>query len=302
VDAALDVLIDEFAHETHGKLPRSVCLIAPHANANPTWQGDLAWVRGVLERMGATVISVLTHDTPFSELGHMGSAEYSLVLSHDAGKKAADRLAAEHGVHQLCSGLPLPIGLTNTAVWLTELGEVFGSQDAAQDLIGAGERQVVEQLRRRGVEIHFFSKAEAAIVADASVGIPLLRFLCEDLEMMVRLICLRACSGEAQSMLEAECQDLGVSPTVVPQADVYRVKQALRQIQVDAVFGSNLEAHLAQELGIPFGFQIVTPVARFRMTDREYMGYTGLLNLVETVQNDWWDRQKSKARRYEERW
>jgi nitrogenase molybdenum-iron protein alpha/beta subunit len=302
VDTALDVLIENFAHQGHGKLPSSVCLIAPHASANPSWQGDLAWVRGVLERMGATVVSVLTHDTPFAELDRMASAEYSLVLSHDAGRKAADRLGTEHGVQQLCSDLPLPIGLSNAAAWLAELGEVFDSQGAAQEMIGAGERQVVEQLRRRGVEIHFFSKAEAAIVADASVGIPLLRFLFEDLEMMPRLVCLRASSADAQALLEAECQDLGISPMVVPQADVYQVKQALRQVQVDAVFGSNLEAHLAQELGIPFGFQIVTPVAHFRMTDREYMGYTGLLNLVETVQNDWWDRQKSKARRYEERW
>jgi len=302
VDIALDILIGQFAHQAHEKLPRSVCLIAPHANANPTWHGDLAWVRQVLEQMGAAVVSVLTHDTPHSELGRMASAQYSLVLSHDAGQKAADRLAAEHGVQQLCSELPLPIGLSNAAAWLTELGEVFGSQDTVQEMIGAGERQVVEQLRRRGVEIHFFSKAEAAIVADASVGIPLLRFLSEDLEMLPRLVCLRASSREAQAMLEVECQDLGISPTVVPQADVYQVKQALRKVQVDAVFGSNLEAHLAQELGIPFGFQIVTPMARFRMTDREYMGYTGLLNLVETVQNDWWDRQKSKARRYEERW
>jgi len=46
----------------------------------------------------------------------------------------------------------------------------------------------------------------------------------------------------------------------------------------------------------------VNPMARFRMTDREYLGYTGLLNLVETVQNDWWDRQKSKVRRYEGYW
>jgi nitrogenase molybdenum-iron protein alpha/beta subunit len=134
------------------------------------------------------------------------------------------------------------------------------------------------------------------------VGIPLLRFLFEDLEMIPRLVCLRANSAAAQELLSAECQDLALSPVVVPQADVYQVKQALRQVPVDAVFGSNLEAHLAQELGIPFGFQIVNPVARFRMTDREYLGYTGLLNLVETVQNDWWDRQKSKAHRYEGRW
>jgi nitrogenase molybdenum-iron protein alpha/beta subunit len=302
VDVALDILIDHFAQEGHPQVERSVCLIAPHANANPTWQGDLAWVRGVLERMGATVVAVLAHDTAFSELGRMASAQYSLVLSHDAGQKAADRLAADYGIQPLCAGLPLPLGLSNTAAWLTGLGEVLGAEDAAEEMIRAGETRVVEQLRRRGVEIHFFSKAEAAIVADASVGIPLLRLLFEDLEMVPRLICLRASEAEARALLTSECQRMGCSPMVVPEADVYQVKEALREVPVDAVFGSDLESHLAHELGIPFGFQIVNPMTRFRMTDREYMGYTGLLNLVETVQNDWWDRQKSKRRRYEGSW
>ena len=120
--------------------------------------------------------------------------------------------------------------------------------------------------------------------------------------MIPRLVCLRANGSGAQALLSAECQDLGLSPRIVLQADVYQVKEALRQLEVDAVFGSDLEAHMTQELDIPFGFQIVNPVARFRMTDRAYMGYTGLLNLVETVQNDWWDRYKSKRRRYEASW
>jgi nitrogenase molybdenum-iron protein alpha/beta subunit len=245
---------------------------------------------------------VLAHDTDFVDLAHMASADYSLVLSHDAGQRAADRLSTEHGVQQLCAGLPLPIGLSNTALWLSELGQALGAEDTAAQMIREGERRVVEELRRRGVEIHFFSKAEAAIVTDASVGIPLLRFLFEDLEMIPRVVCLRASGTAARDLLEAECEEMGLSPFIAPEADVYQVKQALREVPVDAVFGSDLEAHLAHELDIPFGFQIVNPVARFRMTDREYMGYTGLLNLVETVQNDWWDRQKSKRRRYEGSW
>jgi nitrogenase molybdenum-iron protein alpha/beta subunit len=302
VDTALDTLVEHFARQESITVPRSVILVAPHANANPTWQGDLQWVQRVLNRMEASVATVLAHDTPFSELSGMATAEYSLVLSHDAGRRAARRLAEEHGVQQLCADLPLPIGLGNTAAWLVELGTAFGAGDVVEKIIHSGEKQVVEQLRRRGVEVHFFSKAEAAIVADATVGIPLVRLLCEDLEMMPRLVCLRANTDEAEALLAAECEELGISPIVVSPADVYEVKHTLRQVQVDAVFGSNLEAHLAQELDIPFGFQIVAPEARFRMTDRQYMGYTGLLNLVETVQNDWWDRQKSKARRYEEQW
>ena len=38
------------------------------------------------------------------------------------------------------------------------------------------------------------------------------------------------------------------------------------------------------------------------MIDRAYFGYTGMLNLIETMQNDWLDRYRSKERRYKARW
>jgi len=81
--------------------------------------------------------------------------------------------------------------------------------------------------------------------------------------------------------LDLFIEGFALSPWVICPADVYQVKQALRWASADAVFGSDLEAHLAQELGISFGFQIVSPVARFRTTDRAYMGYTGLLDFID---------------------
>jgi nitrogenase molybdenum-iron protein alpha/beta subunit len=38
------------------------------------------------------------------------------------------------------------------------------------------------------------------------------------------------------------------------------------------------------------------------MVDREYLGYTGMLNIIETLQNDRLDRYRSKGRRYKAKW
>jgi nitrogenase molybdenum-iron protein alpha/beta subunit len=103
-------------------------------------------------------------------------------------------------------------------------------------------------------------------------------------------------------MLERELAELGLSAKVVYNADVYQSKMALAEVKPEMVFGSNIERHAVEELDIPFVFQLVNPMARFRIIDREYFGYVGMLNLIESIQNDWLDRYRSKQRRYKARW
>jgi nitrogenase molybdenum-iron protein alpha/beta subunit len=103
-------------------------------------------------------------------------------------------------------------------------------------------------------------------------------------------------------MLASELQDLGLDSQVVLDADVYQARSALAQCRPEMVLGSNIERHAVAELGIPYVFRLVNPVSRFRLTDRAYWGYAGMLNLIEVMQNEWWDRYRSKRRRYKARW
>ena len=96
--------------------------------------------------------------------------------------------------------------------------------------------------------------------------------------------------------------DLELAPQVIYDADVYQARKALAEARPEMVFGSNIERHAVEELDIPFVFRLVNPISRFRMIDRAYFGYVGMLNLIETMQNDWLDRYRSKARRYKARW
>ncbi|MCL5999078.1 MAG: nitrogenase associated protein [Chloroflexi bacterium] len=304
IDIALDAMLKQLVASGDGgrRPPRSVCLVAPHANANPTWMGDLNWVKTVLAQMGATVLVTLTHDTALADFRKVPLVEGCLVLSHDAGQAAADELAGCYGIEQWCRGLPLPVGFTNTRAWLSELGQRLGAEDVAQGMIARGEAMVVETCRRKGLEQSAMHRAPAAIVADATVGIPLLRFIAEDLEMIPELVCLRSGQAPARAMLESEVADLGLHPKVVFDADVYQSKMALAEVKPEMVLGSNVERHAVEALGIPFVFQLVNPISRWRMIDREYFGYRGMLNLIEDIQNDWLNRYRSKHRRYKARW
>ena len=301
-DIALDVLLRRLVVDKGRKIANSVCLIAPFANANPTWMGDLEWVKGVLSQMGVEEVVTITHQTALSDFKKVSAAGASLVLSHDCGQKAADYLAAEFGVEQLCSDIPLPVGFTNTKRWLRELAERFGATEVADRLIAEGENRVVEVCRRKGLEQFFMHRAPAAIVADATVGIPLVHFITEDLEMIPQLICLRSSQDAARQILEKELEDLNLSPRVIYAADVYRSKAALEEIKPEIVIGSNIEKHAVEEMDIPFSFLLVSPTSRFRLINREYFGYTGMLNLIEFIQNDWRERYRSQQRRYKARW
>jgi len=307
-DIALETILkhlvtdDGAGRGREGKVPRSVCLIAPHANANPTWMGDLAWVKEVLTQMGGTVVATLTHDTPLSDFEKVPQAEGCIVLSHDAGQQAAEVLAERYGIEPWCQGLPLPVGFTNTRTWLAELGRRLGAEREAQRIVAQGEQVVVETCRRRWLEQSGMHRAPSAIVADATVGIPLVRFLTEDLEIIPTLVCLRSGQAGTRELLERELAELSLDPKVVYNTDVYQARSALAEVGPEMVFGSNVERHAVEELGIPFVLQVVNPTWRFRMVDRAYFGYGGMLNLIEIIQNDWLDRYRSKHRRYKARW
>ncbi|MGB6896368.1 MAG: nitrogenase component 1, partial [Dehalococcoidia bacterium] len=102
--------------------------------------------------------------------------------------------------------------------------------------------------------------------------------------------------------LEKELRELKLEPTVVWGADVHAARLGLDKTRPQAVFGSNIERHAIEELDIPFIFQLVNPIHRFRMLDREYFGYGGVLNLLESILNDYRDRYRSKFKRYKARW
>lgn len=302
IDIALDTILKKLVKRSSEKVPGSVCLIAPHANANPTWTADLEWVKQVLARMGVRVVATLTHRTPLSEIENVASAGTSLLLSHDAGQNAADYLSAAYGIEQVGKGIPLPIGMTNTQRWLTALGERFDEEETVEKMVTEGERMVMATCRRKWPMARFLYRTPAAIVADATVGIPLVRFVTEEMEMTPELVALYTSHRPVRELLEQELNSLHISPKVVFGTDVYKTRRSLLETKPKVIFGSTIERHASAGLPVAYVVEVVRIMRQFRMINREYFGYTGILNLFECVQNEWTMGWRSKERRYEAKW
>jgi nitrogenase molybdenum-iron protein beta chain len=115
-----------------------------------------------------------------------------------------------------------------------------------EPLIRQGEEIVVDTLRRRALMIiPRYRSCRVAVSADATLGIGLVRMLFEELEMIPKVLLFRSAMRESRSILEQELQSMGVSPRLIFFADGYQIKQALSEVDTDAVLGSAWEKYMA---------------------------------------------------------
>lgn len=265
-----------------------VNILAPQASINPTWMADMQWAREVLEQLDIGVGTVLSHGASIEGLETFGEAGANILLSLDAGRGFAKRMQEKESIPLILGDIPLPVGLTNTARWLRAVGTYFDREEQAEAIIKAGEDRVADVLRRRALMIiPRYRNLKVAVSADATFGISILRMLFEELEMIPELVLIRSDNHEARTILEREVKSLGISPKVAFGADGYRIKKALEDSRVDAVVGSSWEKYMAEEIGIKVAFDLFTPTNRDIYLDRSYMGYEGMLNMLEIIGNDW---------------
>ncbi|MGA9097977.1 MAG: nitrogenase component 1, partial [Methanotrichaceae archaeon] len=176
------------------------------------------------------------------------------------------------------------------------------AKKTAESMVAEGERMVTATCRRKWPMARFLYRIPAAIVADATIGIPLVRFVTEEMEMTPELVALYTSRRTVRELLERELKDLGLSPNVVYGTDVYKTRKNLAEVKPRIVFGSTIERHACEGLGVAYVVEVIRMMRQFRMINREYFGYTGILNLFECVQNEWTMAWRSKERRYEAKW
>jgi len=299
IDIGLRALLP-FVEKNNDKIPNSVNIIAPQANLNPTWWADLKWVTDTLAFLGIKIQAVLPNHTSLKELADASKASANILLSHDVGHEFVGQMHQIHDIPLILDGIPLPIGLKNTATWLRALGVYFKVEDKVEELIVAGEELVVDILRRRGLMIiPRYRNCKIAVSGDGTMGVGMVRMLFEELEMIPELLMFRSDSPQLRNLLQKELDDLEISPRVVFAADGYQVKQALKEVEINAVLGSAWEKYIAEELEIQLAFDVLSPTNREAYLDRAYFGYEGMLNILETVANDWETAFRSKQINWE---
>jgi hypothetical protein len=122
------------------------------------------------------------------------------------------------------------------------------------------------------------------------------------MEITSELVALYTSQRPTRELLERELQSLGLNPKIIYGTDVYKTRKSIRKVRPRIVFGSTIERHASEGLSVAYVVEIVRTIRQFRMINREYFGYTGILNLFECIQNEWTMGWRSKERRYEAKW
>lgn len=279
----------------------SVNLIIPQSNINPTWMADLKWICEIMEQLDIKVQTVLPHNTSMEELQNFCGASANILLSHDAGYDFAKKMQEKEAIPLILGDIPLPVGLKNTARWIKALAAYFDKEGKADEIIRAGEERVADVLRRRALMIiPRYRNLKVAVCADSTFGIGLLRMVFEELEMIPELVLVRSDNAKSRKLLEREALSLGISPKVAFGVDGYQIRKALEETEIDAIIGSSWEKYIAEELGIKISFDLFAPTNRDIYLDKAYMGYEGMLNMLEIIGNDWERAFRSKEINWEQ--
>ncbi len=287
IDIALQTLVEKLASPCERENGPSVNVIAPFASANPGWMADLAWVKTVLEELGVTVNAVLCSQTPVSDVERAGCADANILLSHTAGHPVCRFMETEFDIPYILRDIPLPIGLHCTRKWVEALGEYFGEEKKAEEIVERGETRIVDTLKLRFLPIHWFHEHPTSIVGDFTLSIGLLDFITRELEMDPQLVCIRKANQDAKPILESVVKELCISPKIVYDADIATVRAALEEAMPMSCFGSLIEKHLCRNMGIKVVYRLFNPVDRVDYFDYPYMGYDGLLKILEFTISNW---------------
>lgn len=294
IDIGLMELLS-FIEKSEDKIANTVNIIAPQGSINPTWWADLKWLKEALDFLGIRVQTVIPYDISLEELKDASKASANILFSQDVGYKFCKKMEKIHDVPLILSDIPLPIGLDNTARWLRELAKYFNVEKRVESLIEQGEKEVISILRRRALMIiPRYRNCRIAISADATMGIGLVRMLFKELEMIPEVILLRSSNNEIREILDKELKELNIAPKVAFGVDGYQIKEALKSSNVDSIIGSSWEKYIGEEVGVKLTFDNFSPTNRDVYVDRAYMGYDGMLNILEIIGNDWERAYRSK--------
>lgn len=287
VDIALETLIRCHEGDRINKR-RAVNLIAPFATLNPGWLGDLNWIKSILSLMDVEINTILSYGADPDDFARLADAEANILLSHDCGYGVAAHLRQTYGIPLLCESLPLPLGFGGIRRWLNELSGCFDNRKSVKSFVQDQEARIIKELTLRYLPVHLFHGHETAIIGDYSIGLGLLGYLTEDLEMDVRLFATRP-AGQARG--PAICQDMlrrnQLSVQTATEIDLLNAGDLIGHQGCKSIMGSEAEEHIAYNLGIDYVFKLFDKVGRYEYFDYPYLGYDGILRLMEVIVGDW---------------
>ncbi|MFA5294808.1 MAG: nitrogenase component 1 [Methanoregulaceae archaeon] len=149
------------------------------------WQGNIAEIRHLCDRMGLSVVSTPGAGSSVSELRESTTASCNLVVFPEYSRSTAEFYESEFGIPAVCSPDGAPVGFAPSESWIRTVAGATGRDPGpALDEIRRCRMHAYHQISRCHSEGRFPKGATFAVRADSSFVLPLTAWLCEYLGMV----------------------------------------------------------------------------------------------------------------------
>jgi len=282
-EIATQELLRQITKPSRRKRQLTVNVLGVVPAQDPFWQGNLAEIRRLLDRIG--IRTILSGDGDgLVQLQKASEAKLNIVLSPTTGLAAATYLQEAHSIPFLQQALPVG---TETSFFLRRVAELLEFESGVLDTVIREEEDYLWKhlIKLSEAYAYILVNREFGLIGDTNYAIGLTRFLTNDLGLIPRFVILTDEAPQPlHSSIEAAFDGLenNIRPQVFFEPDSYRIAELVRENRPDILLGSTVDREIAKELSLP----ILT--LSFPLTDRvalsnSYAGYRGAVNLAEDL-------------------
>jgi len=295
---ALDAVVRKFSEksgeEEFLKIPNGKLNLIPVESFSPA---DVREIKEILEFMAGDYIflpdisdtfdaplreklpKIAVGGTPLSEIADMPNSRASLGLGVVSTNLAVRYLEASRGVPG--HNVPIPIGLSNTDLFFTELVRILGCPipDKYQNERG--------RLLDAMVDVHkYLYGVKAAVYGDPDSVFSLTTFMLE-LGMNPVLVATGSKSRDFETKIRQVFEEIRpeLEPLVLDGIDFDTLNDAVRDCSPEILIGNSNGKYIAKALNIPLvrvGLPIHDRVGAQRILT---VGYRGALELLDRITN-----------------
>lgn len=247
------------------------------------WEGNLAAIKKLLEKLGLTVNTLFGYGQGIEEWKKVYQAELNIVFS-PWGDEIAEHVAQKHEI-PFVSFPYLPIGDEESFHFLQGVAAKIHLDEKKLHRLQAEEERRFSYHLQKIADVYFANgfQRKFALVGDSVSGIGLLKFLTDTMGLVPQaLIFTNNLTDEQQAALGGIVEKLVDSSAIAFAEDAGKIEDILSTSDVELIIGSSIEKRIAGELQLPI-LPLFFPVYERIVLNQSFVGYDGAITLLEDL-------------------
>lgn len=279
-----NTFIEQVIEENEKKDKKLINLFGIVPYHDPFWSGNLEELSRILKKLGLKINTFFTGHQGIETVRNSSAASLNIIVNPWLFQGPADKFKEKFDVPYI--RYPgLPIGATDTEIFIRQVAEALHLDDALVDQVIQEEEDYVYSYLAQAIGT--LSWKRFAVVGDASSAVGITRYMANDYSFtpLLTIICEPIFRQEDKERIIKQLTELEYAkpPKIIFTADQYEINKALEEEpEITLIIGSSNEKEEALKKEIQC-IAAAFPIKDRLIFNRAYAGYRGSLTLIEDL-------------------